>query len=220
MLNTKKLASILLFSFLVLGFSKGQETMQQTNLPAIGKWLLHKDGLPSHWFWEKYKNRTLYEPINVIIIDEFSTSEDDAVKKLMRECKNAGYEEESGHSSGYLGSIDNILYKQIPNDKRMAFSNKEFFVTNNHGRIMGPAYYGGKYIFIGAFSTESFKVFDKAHHRYVSFVRARDDFCKRMNDTSIYRIVGSNALDNIVDDEQFTTADHDGMAIILSATEK
>lgn len=216
-MRAKKLTVTLIFSLLALSFSAGQqEALPGLELPAIGKWLLHKNGEPAHWFGEKYRDRTLFEPINIVIVDGNSETEEAAVKKLMIACAKAGYEEETGHSSGYAAIIDGQMFGQIPNDKRMAFSNKEFFMTNNHGRIMGPYPYGGKFIFVGAFSTESFKIFDKAHHRYVSFIRARDDFCSKMDKGSVYKIAGSCDLANMVDDAEFTTGDHDGKAIVLS----
>jgi hypothetical protein len=98
----------------------------------------------------------------------------------------------------------------------MAFPNKNFSLTNNHGRIMGPVYNGGRFIFVGAFSTEPFKIFDKAHHRYTSFIGARDDFCAKMDKGNLYKIAGSHDLANTVDDKDFTTGDHDRKAIILS----
>lgn len=217
-MRLKKLGPTLLFSFLALGVSNSQENTP-SNLPAIGKWLLHENGEPAHWFGEKHEGKGLFEPINVIFIDAYSDTEKAAVEKLVKECRIAGYEEEGGHSSGYAALIGDRQYGQIPNNRRMAFSNKEFFLTNNHGRIMGPLYDGSRYIFVGAFSTESFKIIDKAHHRYVSFIRARNDFCAKMEEKSLYKITGSQDLANTVDTTEFTTGDHDGMAIILSATE-
>jgi len=205
------------FALFALSSVVGQENAQRMDLPAIGKWLLHENGEPSHWFGETYQNRKLFEPINVIFIDAYSETEKAAIEKLMRACKIAGYDEERGHSSGYAALIGDRQYGQIPNDKRMAFSNKDFFLTNNHGRIMGPFSDGGRFIFVGAFSTESFKIFDRAHHRYVSFIRARDDFSAKMDKGSVYKIDGAYNLANVVDDKEFTTGDHDGKAVVLSA---
>lgn len=215
----KKQAAGLFFAFMTLGLAAGQENAPQMDLPQIGKWLLHENGEPSHWFGETYQKKQLFEPINIIIIDAYSGTVKEAEEKLMRECKKAGYEEERGHSSGYAANIGGIVYWQIPNNKRMAFSNKDFFLTNNHGRIMGPSDQSGKFIFAGAFSTESFKIFDRAHHRYVSFTRARDDFCAHMDQGNVYKITGSLDLANIIDDEDYTTGDHDGKALILTARE-
>jgi hypothetical protein len=190
---------------------------QQKIIPISSNWMLDKEGNPVHWLGRMYKGRKLYEPVNVIIYDKYSTSVEMAIKKLMHECKINGYEEEIGHSSGYFSKIDGVLYAQIPNNKRMAFSDKDFLQSNNHGRIFGPALINGEYIFVGAFSRESFQLFTKVHHGFVSFTIARDNFCQKLNDGDIYKIDGSFNLGNILNDDEGTSADHDGKAIILVA---
>ena len=97
------------------------------DIPTISEWLIYKNNTYADWLGIKYHNKYLREPINVIIIDSYSDSASQAVKKLMRQCKSAGYEEEYGHSSGYKGIINNETYKQIPNNKHVAFANKDFF---------------------------------------------------------------------------------------------
>jgi len=140
-----------------------------------------------------------------------------ASAKLLAECNRIGYEEEHGHSSGYYAEIDKLLYEQIPAKKRIAFSTSEFYKSNNHGRIMGPANYEGKYIFVGAFSRESFRILGSLHHTFVSFRIARNDFCTKMDKGRIYKIAGMYGLNNDQDDSEDTTADHDGQAIVLAA---
>lgn len=109
-------------------------------------------------------------------------------------------------------------YRQIPNDRRMAFSNKDFLQTNNHGRIMGPAFVNGEYVFVAAFSTERPSLL-KMDHLYVSFTRARDDFCACMDARAGYRIQGRIDLGNTESGGELTTGDHDGSATVLIATE-
>ena len=190
--------------------------MQTPKLPPINGWLLHGDSSYANWLGIKYFGKTLREPINVIIVDPVSTSPEMAVATLMKACKAAGYEEEYGHSSGYCGVINGALYKQIPNDRHMAFSNKDFFQTNNHGRIMGPALFKGSYVFIAAFSTER-PTIRHFEHLFVSFCRARDDFGARMDARTPYKNQGYVSLGNVIDDDTMTTADHDGNAILLVA---
>jgi hypothetical protein len=196
----------------------GQEN-KNLDLPSIGPWFIDKNCLPAHWLGQKYKNNILQEPINIIIIDKYSKTELEAVNKLVDACGKSKYEGEEGHSSGYFGLINDVLYSQIPKNKKIAFSNKEFFSTNNHGRIMGPCLYNGFYVFIGAFSQEAFKVTSKMHHAFLSFIIARDDFAKKMNDYGAYKIDSKYDLKNIIDDSNATTADHDGIAIVLIAQE-
>jgi|WetSurMetagenome_2_1015567.scaffolds.fasta_scaffold75361_3 hypothetical protein len=185
------------------------------DIPSIGEWLFYKNKRYADWLGVKYYNRYLREPINIIIIDSDSESAQQAVKKLLRECKMVGYEEEYGHSSGYMGVIDNEFYRQVPNNRHMAFANKDFFVTNNHGRIIGPAFYNGKYVFIAGFSTERPSIFKGVHHLFVSFNKARNDFSLKLNDGSVYKIIGSMDLKNTINTNTTTTADHDGKVIVF-----
>ncbi len=196
-----------------------QAAAPQMDMPELGKWLLGKGGAPAHWLGQKYKGKELREPINIIIVDAFSPDAKAATAKLMKECKKNGYEEEAGHSSGYYAIIGGVMYAQIPNNRRMAFADKDFFKSNNHGRIMGPASWNGKFVYAGAFSREAFKLFDRVHHRFVSFNAARDDFCAKLSRGSVYALAGSWDLGNTLDGEGITTADHDGRALVLNALE-
>jgi hypothetical protein len=195
-----------------------QEGPPITRMTDIGGWLLHEDGRVANWLGIRYQGRILQEPINVIIVDPYSTSEATAVKRLLAECKRAGYEEEYGHSAGYRAEIGGRMYRQIPNDRHMAFSNKDFFQTNNHGRIMGPALIEGRYVFVAAFSTERPAFARGLKHLFVSFTRARDDFCAKMDAKTIYKIQGPVPLGNRLDSPTTTTADHDGQATVLVAS--
>lgn len=188
-----------------------------SGMPPIGEWLIAKDGSVAHWLGQRLAGKMLLEPINVIVRDRFSQSSSDAIRKLMGECKKSGYEEEIGHSSGYRGSIDGKIYPQIPDNRKMAFSDKEFFQVNNHGRLFGPARWNDEYVFTGAFSRESFKLFNRIHHTYLSFNAARDDFCRKLESGGKYKRIGNFSLNNVADSNEATTGDHDGFAAVLEA---
>jgi hypothetical protein len=198
-------------------FALNKKYLKLIELPAIGDWLIDKKCQPAHWLGKKYTGKKLIEPINIIILDKYSKTSKAAIEKLVSECKKIGYENKHGHSSGYWGSIDNVLYPQIPNDKKMAFSNKSYWHANNHGRLIGPKYFNKEYVFIGAFSRESFKLFRIVHHGFISFNVARDDFCIKMNKSNVYKIIGAYELKNVLSDNEFTTADHDGKLTVLEA---
>lgn len=198
-------------------FAINKKPLKVIDLPAIGDWLIDKNCQPAHWLGKKYKGKKLIEPINIIVLDKYSKTSKDAIEKLVSECKKIGYEEEHGHSYGYWGIIENVFYPQIPNKKKMAFSNRSFFHANNHGRIIGPGYFNEEYVFIGAFSRESFKLLRIIHHGFISFNIAREDFCNKMNSSNGYKIIGAYELKNVLSDNEFTTADHDGKLTVLEA---
>jgi hypothetical protein len=56
-------------------------------LPIIGQWLINENSVPAQWLGQKYKDRLLQEPINIIIIDQYSKSESDAINKILNACK-------------------------------------------------------------------------------------------------------------------------------------
>jgi len=187
-----------------------------SSFPSFSEWMYYKNNY-ADWLGQKYFNRYLREPINIVIIDEFSNTTELAIEKLLKECKSVGYADEYGHTSGYQAMIGNQEYSQIPNNKHMAFSNKDFFMTNNHGRIIGPALYNNKYYFVAGFSTEKPTIIKGFKHLFISFNKARNDFAQKLNTSEVYKIVGYINLNNTIDSKTTTTADHDGKAIVFQA---
>jgi len=199
-------------------WTSGANVADPRGLPAIGKWMLTAQGVPSDWLGEIYRGKTLREPINVIIVDEGAASAEDAKARLIAAATKAGYPVRFGHSTGYQGYIGGQLYTQLPQGRDDAFSNNVFEVDNNHGRIFGPHKAGDAYVFTGALSREDVAPFREIRHRYASFDRARDDFTQRLDRMTDYKLSGFVPLDNaLVGDPKFTTGDHDGMAVLLRA---
>lgn len=209
----------LLFLLVFLLFSPPRLPSESLpDLPPIGAWLLDRKGEPAHWLGQKYKGKILFEPVNVAIVDRFSPNAGKAVDKLVAACRAAGYENRKGHSSGYAARVGGQLLRQIPENRPMTFSNANFMSANNHGRIMGPLAWSGGYVFVSAFSRESFALIDRVHHRFVSFNAARDDFCRRLARTGAYAIAANVTLGNVLDNGKATTGDHDGRLVVLVAT--
>jgi hypothetical protein len=188
------------------------------DLPDIGKWMIDRDGTAAHWLGEIYEGKHLHEPINVILVDAGAASVDEARQRLLEAASVAGYPIRFGHSAGYRGYIGGELYAQLPAGKDDAFSNRVFELSNNHGRIFGPHWMSGAYVFIGAFSREAVDLFRWPGHRYASFNLARDDFARDLDRQTLFKSAGFVALDNaIVGDPSVTTGDHDGRAVLLRA---
>jgi hypothetical protein len=199
-------------------WTSGANVAAPQGLPAIGKWMLTRDGVASDWLGEIYNGKNLREPINVILVDEGAGSADDAKARLLSAAAKAGYPVRFGHSTGYQGFIGGRLYAQLPKGWDDAFSNDVFEVDNNHGRIFGPHRTGDAYLFIAAFSREDVDPLRKPGHRYASFNRARDDFTQRLDRATAYKVSGFVNLDNaLVGDPKFTTGDHDGIAVLVRA---
>ncbi|MGF9758706.1 hypothetical protein AAII07_26235 [Microvirga sp. 0TCS3.31] len=201
--------------------AKAQQGMDVANpqgLPAVGKWMLTVQGVPSDWLGEIDRGKNLREPINVIIVDEGAASTEDAKARLLAAAARAGYPVRFGHSAGYQGFIGTQLHAQLPQGRDDAFSNDLFEVSNNHGRIFGPHAFGQAYVFTGAFSREEVDLFRDPPHQYGSFNLARDDFTQRLDRSMAYRVSGFVNLGNaLIDDPKLTTGDHDGMAVVVRA---
>lgn len=189
---------------------------QPPGLPAIGKWMIDKDGSIAHWLGERVNGKALHEPINVILVDAGAASAADAQRRLIAAAIAAGYPPRFGHSTGYRGFIGGALYAQLPFGRDQAFSNRIFEESNNHGRVFGPHEFNGAYVFVGAFSREAVSFVHDPVHRYASFVQARDDFAAALDKRGFYRRAGAVPLGNAVaGDPQITTGDHDGSAVVL-----
>lgn len=186
--------------------------------PAIGLWMLSRDGSVADWFGELYRGKRLLEPINVIIEDPIATSSAEAVARLLAACEKAGFPHRDGHSSGYSALIGNAVLPQFPPGAKGNFSDALFAFSNDHGRIFGPIEWKGAYIFTGAFSREGVDVVTKVKHPFLSFDRARDAFTQNMTSNGEYRVSDFVSLGNaILVDDAITTGDHDGVAVLLKA---
>ena len=187
-------------------------------LPAIGRWMIARDGTVAHWLGEVVDGKHLHEPVNVILIDEGAASADEAKQRLVAAAHAAGFPVRFGHSAGYHGLIGGVLYGQLPQERDDAFSNRIFEESNNHGRIFGPHRFdGGGYLFIGAFSRERVNLLEWPGHRYASFNEARAAFVGGLDEHSAFKASGFVLLGNAVNDAQVTTGDHDGRAAVLRA---
>ena len=188
-------------------------------LPAVGRWMIARDGTIAHWLGVIVDGKHLHEPINVILIDEGAATPEDAKRRLTEAAAAAGFPVRFGHSTGYHGFIGGTLYGQLPQGHDDAFSNRIFEESNNHGRIFGPHRHdGGGYVFIGAFSRERVNPLHWPAHRYESFNAARDGFARGLDEHSSFKAAGHVPLGNAVNNAEVTTGDHDGRAVLLRAS--
>ncbi len=195
------------------------EKASPPGLPDIGLWMLAADGNVADWLEGPYQGKMLLEPINVIIVDPFATSSEDAVARLLKACGKAGFPQREGHSGGYSALIGDTVLPQFPPGADDSFSDALFAFSNDHGRIFGPVEWKGAFVFTGAFSREGVDVAAKVKHWFQSFDRARDAFSQRLASRSEYQVFSFVPLGNaIMDDDALTTGDHDGVAVLLRAT--
>jgi hypothetical protein len=169
------------------------------------------------WPSQQYPFKTLYQPINVIIVDSTSTTAGESAQKLNAALAAAGFPAQQVHTSGYRGAVGGVAYGQQPAGHLEAFADANWLLTNDHGRVFGPAPAPGGtgYVWTASFSRERPGLFYVIPtHVYVSFNRARDAVRAGL--------VGSGAtdlglidMDNGLDGRTITTGDHDGYAVVI-----
>ncbi|WP_163700535.1 Ig-like domain-containing protein [Mycolicibacterium agri] len=168
----------------------------------IGKWMLKSGGQVANWGGQLNNGQPIYEPVNVIIIDDASTSREESITKLNRAMKVAGFPARTPHSGGYKAIIDGATYGQQPTGFLQAFASSG--TPTDHGRMFGPADSSAGYVWSGAFSTQN------GSHRYVSFVTARDDLADQLVARGVATSLAPVDLGNAG-----ITGDHDGYAVVL-----
>jgi hypothetical protein len=197
---------------------RAEEESFPSGLPSIGMWMISPKGTPADWLGAPCGGKRLLEPINVIIVDLFAISDEDATRRLLDACAKAEFPRRQGHSSGYHAIIGSQLFEQFPAGYKGSFSDALFVFANDHGRLFGPLEWNGAYIFVGAFSRERFDVAAKVKHRFESFDRARDAFAQRLSESSVYKLSAFVQLGNaILGDPALSTGDHDGIAVVLTS---
>ncbi|UQN06445.1 hypothetical protein [Deinococcus sp. QL22] len=185
----------------------------------MGLWMITKDLKNATWLGEKYKGRTLREPVNVILIDKFAATPEAATARMLDSMNKAGYGPKNGHSTGYSGYLNGRLYAQYPQGDGEAFSDGNWWQSNNHGRMFGPVKTSGGYVFIGAVSGEDFRLFPNPGHPFNNFMIAREDFADKLTANTVFKKKGYIDFKGKIDTATETTADHDGCAVILVARE-
>lgn len=178
--------------------------------------MLGPTGRPADWPSQQYPFKTLYQPINVIIVDASSTTAAESAAKLDAALAAAGFPAQPVHSTGYRAVLDAVTYRQQPSGPELAYANAHWLLTNDHGRLFGPApVAGGGYVWTASFSRERTGLFYVIPtHVYVSFNRARDAVRAALLKGGATDL-GLVDLDNELDGRTLTTGDHDGYAVVI-----
>jgi len=186
--------------------------------PSVGKWMIDRGMQPASWLGARVGGKPVREPINVVLVDARATSAPEATARLVEACRAAGFKSREGHSGGYRGYLGGVLFHQLPETEGHAFSDEPFEMRNNHGRVFGPLALKEGWMFIAAFSRERFEPLARPEHMYVSFNEAREAFARRLEAATDYAVAARVSLGNALGgDAEFTTGDHDGVAVVLRA---
>lgn len=181
------------------------------SMPKIDPWMFENNGSPASWLGFKLNGKTLYEPIDLIIIDTISISGEASATLVEQRFANAGFDERPGHSSNYMGRMNDTNFTQTPDTtSNKAFSNYLWAFTNDHARLFGPYKYNGIYFWIGSVSREM-----GISHEYVSFKKAVDELERCLVQFASVKSLGKYNLHNAINSDTLTTGDHAGFATVL-----
>lgn len=192
----------------------------QTPYGDIGKWMLRSGNEIADWGGVKYRCKTIYEPINVVIVDPTSTTVQESTQRLNSAMAAAGFPAVVLHSTGFAGTVDGVTYTQQPTAGGQAFSDSFFLLPNNHGRVFGaaPGPGGAGYVWTASFSRERIGFYHLLpRHVYVSFDRAREAVRDGLVRAGAIDL-GLVDLDNRYSSPASTTGDHDGYAEVIVLT--
>lgn len=191
----------------------------ETPYGQIGKWMINSDGRIANWIGRPLQGRTLYEPVNVVLVDRSSTSEVQARDNLIATLGKAGFPNYLAHSStGYSGILGDSVYGQYPNGLMQVFSNGPFYVTNDHGRVFGPSPTalpdGSGYLWSMSISRETGYLDGRPRHEYATFEGAEADLAQGLRGAGVVQLPSIN-LDNVYNTPTITTGDNDGNASVF-----
>ena len=191
---------------------KGEFEKIKEQLPEIGGFMINGKNMEiANWLGRPTSDgRELLEPINMIIIDQVSTSSEDSKSRLIKAFTQAGFPERSGHSSGYKGIMDGEYFSQTPSDIDIAFADFMWAFTNCHARFFGPYKTGNFWVWIGSSSQEKGVI-----HDYVSFKNSRNLMTENLITRTETVWLGDVPLNNEVNTSTQSTGDHDGFAKLL-----
>ncbi|WP_232374803.1 hypothetical protein [Mycolicibacterium mengxianglii] len=197
--------------------SAGDEV--QTPYGSIGKWMLQPSGQISQFGGQRVDGKQLLEPINVIIVDQTSSSPEEAIAKLNASMGQAGFPAQAIHSTGLQGYINGDTYGQQPAGFLQAYSNNFFLLPDDHARAFGPAVAvdGVGYVWTVSASREQIGLIGiLPTHVYLSYNAARDELTNQLV-LSGATLVGAVPLNNSIDGASATqtVGDHDGYALVV-----
>lgn len=183
-----------------------------TLIPKIDKWMHdNKNDSPATWLGMRYHGKTLYEPINLIIIDTISRSAKASEDLIKHRFANAGFDTRQGHSANYKSKMDDQYFDQFPKlGSNEAFSNYIWSFTNDHARLFGPYQKDSIYFWTGAASREL-----GLAHNYLTFKGAVNEIKTQLVKFSSVKSLGQYNLNNTQNNTSDTTGDHDGKAEVL-----
>ncbi|WP_291430989.1 hypothetical protein [Deinococcus sp.] len=195
----------------------------------LGLWLL--TGVPGSplrravWNGEPYRGRTLREPINLVLIDRFARTPEQATARMNAALAAAGFTPTDGFGNGQAGYhalLNGELRAQHPAVPGQAYSDGPATAYTHHGLTFGPYRVGSSFVFTGAFNGADHRPSlagesDTGTQVFNNYMVARESLAAALDRSSVFHKKGYFDLHAIIDTPTETTADSDGCAVVLVA---
>jgi hypothetical protein len=195
---------------------------------SVDKWMLQSDGKTVAdclgQTFSQYGNKKMQEMINVVWVDPYATSSDNANERFKEALASANpaINESAMHTGGYTSYLNNVLFNQKPDDGNTAFADKSWYNTNiHHFRTFGAVYYNNAWYITVAASTESY-IWYEFSHVWTSFNTARDMLVNSLLNSTVnpgfIQLQNLNLQNQIpASDPNLSTGDFDGVTAYIQA---
>lgn len=162
----------------------------------------------------KVEGRALREPINVVLIDLFAKTPQDALLRATAALDAAGLKPSDRYPHGYQAYLNGTFQPQVPAGQ--AFAKGVGSAREERLRLFGPWKTGDGYVFLAGIAAQNVTGQGRT---FSDFMVTREATADALNNRTPFRKKGYVDLLSKVDTARETTADHDGCAVVLVARE-
>jgi len=218
---------VLSFSFIAFAMPTGQGATLPNGL-VVDAWMLQSDGVTVAncigQTFSQYGNKIMQEMINMVWVDPYATSSDNANARFREALAgaNPAIGQSAMHTGGYTTYIQGTEFQENCTSPNTAFADKSWYNTNiHHARAWGAVYYNGAWYITVATSTESYIWYDFTHV-WTSFNTSRDVFKNALLSSTVNP--GAVQLSNLnlgnlipASNTTLSTGDFDGITVQIQA---
>lgn len=185
--------------------------MEQVGDPGLwvlrGRTRADVDGL-------RVQGRALREPVNVVLIDLFAKTPQDALLRATAALDAVGLKPSDRYTHGYQAYLNGTFQPEVPAGQ--AFARGVGSAREERLRLFGPWKSGDGYVFLAGIAAQNVT---RQGRTFSDFMVTREATADALNSRTVFKKKGYVDLLSKVDTPRETTADHDGCAVILVARE-
>ena len=185
--------------------------MEQVGDPGLwvlrGRTRADVDGL-------KVEGRSLREPVNVVLIDLFAKTPQDALLRATAALDAVGLKPSDRYTHGYQAYLSGTFQPEVPAGQ--VFARGIGSAREERLRLFGPWKSGDGYVFLAGIAAQNVTGQGRT---FSDFMVTREATADALSSRTAFKKKGYVDLLSKVDTARETTADHDGCAVVLVARE-